>query len=268
MPNGDLVRGTSSNAIEIWDINNGIRKRNLTSAYRNSNVFGLLSNGLLVAGYASNKTLLIWDLSAEDDEALKQVIETNDSIQYMNVLRNDQLAIAQDQFPYDIVIRSSQDGMEKKRLVGHVGVVYQIIELPNGNLLSCSHDKSVKEWNTANQSVFKSITLSNHVSSMALLKNGNLAIGLFDGTISIWNLESVYFVNNLIGHSDKICFYDCLQILENGDLLSVSYDRSMKVWDPNNGAIKYNNKILVHQMGILPRGNMISASSVEILVWN
>lgn len=268
LPNGDLVRGSSSNAIDIWDLNNGTIKKTLISEYTNPNVFGLLSNGLLVAGYSKNKTLLIWDIHLEQDNALKQVIQTDDSIQFMTVLNNDQLAIAPNQFPYDIVIRSSQDGVEKKRLVGHVGIVYQIIELANGNLLSCSYDKSVKEWNVANGSVFKSLIFSKHVSSMALLKNGHLAVGLFDGTISIWNLESVNLVNNLIGHTDKFCFYDCLQVLDNGDLLSVSYDRSLKVWDPNNGTVKIDNRLLIHQMSILPSGNLIGSSSIEILVWN
>ena len=60
LPNGDLVRGGYDNIIEICDFEKGVVKRNLTSSGSSYPfVFGLLSNGDLVAGYRNNKKLLV-----------------------------------------------------------------------------------------------------------------------------------------------------------------------------------------------------------------
>ena len=108
----------------------------------------------------------------------------------MTVLKNDDLANVQSGPSYDIVIRDSQNGTLKRRLVGHTSNVYQIMILPNENLISCSYDKTVKIWNTSNSAPIKSILHSNAVYSITLLKNGYLASGLFDVKIEIRNLET------------------------------------------------------------------------------
>ena len=35
-----------------------------------------------------------------------------------------------------------------KTLKGHAGYVYSVNRLPNGNIVSCSHDQSIKIWTT------------------------------------------------------------------------------------------------------------------------
>ncbi|RNA20442.1 serine threonine kinase [Brachionus plicatilis] len=271
LPNGDLVRGGRGSLIEIWDLQKGIIKKNLTSVYTNPWVFGLLSNGDLVAGYYNNKTLLVWDLKITNGEPLKRIIQTNDTFYCMTVLKNDDLAIGQKGNGNDIIIRDSQNGLIKKKLVGHSNWVYQIIELPNGNLVSCSPDKTVKVWNISNGAVIKSITHETYVRSIAFLPNGNLVSGLSDGKINIWNLETNQLIRNLIGHSADICVDNCLHVLANGDLLSGSWDKTIKVWNSSDGTVKFTSplqKDFVIQLAVLPSGNFISSSRYELIVWN
>ncbi|RNA35750.1 WD-40 repeat-containing [Brachionus plicatilis] len=255
LPNGDLVRGSRRNLIEIWDLQKGIIKRNLTSVYSWPWVFGLLSN--------------VWDLKITNGDPLKRIIQTNDSFVCLTVLKNDDLAIVQYRNSYDIIIRDSQNGLIKNKLVGHLSTVYQIIELSNGNLVSYSNDKTIKIWNISNSSVIKSITHVMSVRSIAFLPNGNLVSGLADGTINIWNLETNQLIKNLIGHKDGVCVYTCLHVLANGNILSGSWDKSIKVWNPNNGTAKFTSsfhKSSAYQLAVLPSGNIISSSGSELIV--
>ncbi|RNA02693.1 WD-40 repeat [Brachionus plicatilis] len=267
LPNGDLVRGSGGNLIEIWDLQNGIIKRNLTSVYTGPFVFGLLSNGDLVAGYYFSETLLVWDLKITNGESLKRIMQTNDIFRCITVLKNDDLAIGQRGNGYDIIIRDSQNGLIKKKLVGHTWYVYQIIELPNGNLVSCSSDFTVKVWNISNGAVIKSITHETFVYSIAFLSNGYLVSGLHNGRINIWNLETNQLIRNLIGHTSHICNNNCLHVLANGDLLSGSWDKTIKVWNPSDGTVKFTSplhKSKVIKLAVLPSGNFISLSRISI----
>ncbi|RMZ96870.1 WD40 repeat-containing, partial [Brachionus plicatilis] len=273
LSNGDLVRGSIRNLIEIWDLQKGIIKKKLTSEYSYPFVFGLLSNGNLVAGYYTNRVLVIWDLEKSNDEILKRTIQLNETFYCLTVLKNDDLAIGQDGNDgngFNIIIRNSRNGSIKKKLVGHTSVVNQIIELPNGNLVSCSDDKTVKVWNISNGTVIKTMTHTSLVYSIAVLNNGYLASGLSDGTIKIWNVETNQMVRNLTGHSSIICYHNCLHVLQDGYLLSGSHDDTMKVWDPSDGTIELSllHKSSVRQIAVLPSGNYISSSHYEIIVWN
>ena len=271
LPNGDVVRGSSSNLVEIWDIQQGVIKRNLSNGYSKPWVFGLLSNGDLIAGFRNNKTLLTWDLKIENGEPLKNIIHTNQSFYCLTVLKNDYLAIGQSTNNFDIVIINSQNGSIKNKFVGHKNYVYQIIELENGNLVSCSSDLTVKIWDIKNGHVLKSISHSQPVWSIAFLKNGYLASGLSDGTIKIWNLETNQLVKNLYGHSSAICSNNCLHVLDNGDLLSGSYDKSLKVWNPDDGTVILTSKLHksnVYQISVLPSGNILTSSFHELTIWN
>ncbi|RNA23189.1 WD-40 repeat [Brachionus plicatilis] len=276
LPNGDLVRGSGGNLIEIWDLQKGIIKRNLTSVYSWPWVFGLLSNGDLVAGFRNNKTILVWDLNITIGEPLKRIIQTNEYFDCLTVLKNDDLAIGQTLVNnpwnlYDIIIRNSQTGLIKNKLVGHTFVVNQIIELPNGNLVSCSSDNTVKVWNISNSALIKSITHTESVWSITMLPNGNLVSGLWDASINIWNLDTNHLIKNLTGHRNSICNYNCLHVLANGDLLSAKGGGIFEVWNLSNGKVRFTSSLhkydTVYQLAFLPSGNLISASNRELNVW-
>ena len=78
-----------------------------------------------------------------------------------------------------------------KTLNGHEDNVQSLVLLPNGNLISCSKDKTIKVWNVGQELCSK--TLIGHAESVdgiILLDNDNLASASNDKLIKILNLET------------------------------------------------------------------------------
>ena len=62
--------------------------------------------------------------------------------------------------------------------------------LPNGNLVSGSHDNTIKIWDLKENKCVKTLEEQNYVNCLCILPNGHLASGNSEGTIKIWNLET------------------------------------------------------------------------------
>jgi WD40 repeat protein len=66
---------------------------------------------------------------------------------------------------------------------------------------------------------------SSHVYSLIELNNGNIASGLFNGDIAIWNIKTQLCIATLKGHSESV---SSLIQLKNGNLVSASHDDTLK----------------------------------------
>jgi WD40 repeat protein len=270
--NGDIVRGSRDSDIQIYDSNTGQIKMTLNTSYNSSTVFGQLSNGILVVGYRASRVITLWDLQSTNQPTLKRTFQIDESLYSLTVLKNNDLAIGQSGFNTDIVIRDSQIGHIKTTLQGHTDFVNQILELDNGYLISCSDDRTVKIWNpNSNTTPLKSFTFQTAVNSIAAFKNNNLACGLNERTIQIISLDTGNLVRTLSGHTDSICWRKCLLVLDNGDLLSASIDKTIRVWNTVNGnnyltATQHKNPI--YEFSFLPNGNLVSVSNSEMFIWS
>ncbi len=63
----------------------------------------------------------------------------------------------------------------------------------------------------------------------------NLVSGDAKGMIKIWDITNWTMKLSWAGHSDKIWSFVALS---NGDLVSSSFDTTIKVWDPVTGIVK------------------------------
>lgn len=267
LQNGDFVRATPKFSIEVWDSQKGFIKKSLVSNHYKPIVFGLLSSGYLIAGYSFNRTLLVWDLNSHD---IKRVIQTNEFFWCLTVLSNDDLAIGQQSNNFDIVIRDSMSGQVKKRLVGHSKMVYQILMMPDGNLVSCSLDAKVIVWDLNSATIIRSLDHPSSVNSIALLNNGNLISSLNDGSVNIWNLKMWKLEKSFQVHSSAICWNSCIMLMSNGDLVSGSYDGTIKVWDPYTQVVKLSlnsHNSAVYQLISTSSGNIVTSSATNLLFW-
>ena len=107
-----------------------------------------------------------------------------------------------------------------KVLDGHSDKIYSLELTSDGNLFSCSEDKTVKLWELETGELLKSIDFEHPVNCIKVLNDALIAIGLGDyqtGYIIIYNLYDKKIHKQT--RSFPIYIYD-LYLLPNGNLLS------------------------------------------------
>jgi len=105
----------------------------------------------------------------------------------------------------------------------------------SGNFIA-GYFANIKIYDAANISEVKSILTSATNKVLLVFQNGDIASAGFDNFISIWYSNGASRMN-LTGHSSGI---NALTKLPNGDLVSGSADKTIKVWDLNTGLVKKN----------------------------
>ena len=165
-------------------------------------------------------------------------------------------------------------------LKGHHDYVLKTTFLPNGHLVSCSSDKTIKIWNPLGNELLAEVSGVEAANSLALLQNNLLACASLDHSIVIWNLNEKKACRTLKGHTDQII---SLLLLPNANLASCSWDDTIRIWNPylanettsnllltiyNNGNITRN----VNCLGILSNSYLASCSTTGgdsvIKIWN
>jgi WD40 repeat protein len=120
-------------------------------------------------------------------------------------LKNDAIAVAfinynnsldsedpYDFFHYTVSIKVWHDNKMVKKLKGHKGHISCLLELPNGLLVSSSHDGSVKFWDVGqnvkqNDSCLGTIICKCPVTSM-VYDGGDLFVGMSDGDVQVYTI--------------------------------------------------------------------------------
>ena len=171
-----------------------------------------------------DKTVKIWD--AKEFVCLKTLADhRNEVMCLMSLVPN---RIASGSFG-EIKIWDLESGRCMQTLYVHSDLINDLICLPNGNLVSCSWDKSLKMWDLDKGTCLKTMRgHSGYVYCLLLLKNGHVASGSADNTIKIWNVQSGECVKTLRGHTTNV---KRLQLLGSCELISCSGDGTIKIWD-------------------------------------
>ena len=76
-------------------------------------------------------------------------------------------------------------------LTEHTAMVWSLAISKEGQLISVSHDQSIKVWNIETGKILK--TLNGHtywVFSLAITKEGKLISGSNDKKIKVWDIDS------------------------------------------------------------------------------
>ena len=129
----------------------------------------------------------------------------------------------------------------------HSQYVHSLCVYPaNGDLISCSFDKTIKLWRKSNEgneeTVFEAPplecvkTLRGHkgpVYSVYALKDGRIASAGHDHTIKVWNVDVAEAEDmstcTLEGHS-HYC-WGVTQLPNSGNLASASFDKTVRIWE-------------------------------------
>lgn len=109
---------------------------------------------------------------------------------------------------------------------------------------------------------------SEFVSVLAILQNGDLAGALsFNHTIQIWNSTDGSLKQTLKSHT---YFIVCLAVLHNGNLVSGSYDKTVKIWSKSGlerTLARHTDR--VRCLAVLANTDFASGSSDKtIIIWS
>lgn len=119
---------------------------------------------------------------------------------------------------------------------GHLQSIFGINFSPNGyHIATASEDNSCKIWDLRKRSCIYTIpSHTNIVSDIKYQKNEGeyLVSASFDKTANIWSNKTWQPLKTLSGHDGKIMSLDISP--DNKFILTGSYDRTFKLWAPEN----------------------------------
>jgi len=159
---------------------------------------------------------------------------------------------------------------------GHSGGI-SCLQFDSSRIVSGSHDKTIKVWNTKTNSPWSVMTLSGHSGEVRCLhlQHNKLVSGSTDLTIKVWDLDiqedwsSIACRVTMVGHTDTV---RCVQMdTAKNIVISGSYDTTLKVWNLGSGMCLYT--LRGHTAPVLAiqaeGGRLLSGSGDKTLrIWN
>lgn len=120
-----------------------------------------------------------------------------------------------------------------RTFVGHEDIIYTIDITSNGLLISGGRDNLVKIWSLETGDCIKTINMNVSVHGVKLINQNILAIGTesFQDNLKLFDLNENNVIATLNGHNSSIFGLD---LLSNGNLVSYSYDKTIKIWNTKN----------------------------------
>ena len=204
-------------------------------------------------------------------------IEMKSNINCVIELQNKEFAISSSNG--EIYIFSNKTFQINLSINAHKNSVWEIIQLKNELIASCSDDKSIKFWNVfshkKNKLEFELINSDEEGIQSIKQINEKLLISSSYNKLKIWDLNVKEVVKIFSGH-EKDVMSICL--LNDNKIISGSYDKTIKIWDINNvecektlqGHKSYVWKIIKIKMKKFINCNLIASCSTDktIKVWD
>jgi WD40 repeat protein len=239
LPNGYVGTVSSDSKVKIWNITSNSTSWDLIRTYsghnETSNVYVLeaINAETLATGAYLDNRILIWSIYTG---VTQRIINTGEGIISLKLLCNGfHLASG----PYTggkINIYNINDGSLVVNLIGHVGIVEELVLIGCDLLASCGSDYTVRIWNLTTYTIkFNLPGHSNVVFGLKLVSCDILASGSQDYTIKLWNISSGGLVRTLLGHTNQIQWSVDLLNSNGQTLISGSNDMTIRLWNWTTG---------------------------------
>lgn len=115
-----------------------------------------------------------------------------------------------------------------KELPGHNDRITCLCQMNDEILLSGSYDKTIKVWK--NYKCIKTIDIDTSSVNVLIKINNDYFAGTSEGEIIIWNINNFSEIDKLTGHNSNV---SGLIKANNNELISCSYDSTIKIWEKN-----------------------------------
>ncbi len=142
---GHIASGSMDHTVKIWHINTGKLVQQLISHTGPVSSLCAFSKDKLISG-SRDKTIKIWNVL--NGTLLTTFNENERSIECLTLVNDDQSLLASGSSNGEIKIWNTNNGALVKSFEGHSNfLISSLVVLPDGRLVSCSRDLTIKIWN-------------------------------------------------------------------------------------------------------------------------
>ena len=271
LPNNYLASCSDDKTIKIWNFDTMSLHQTLIGHKSSiTNLIKLHSSDIMVSS-SNDNTLKIW--SMKTGECLNTLSPHNKKTVF-SLCPLSPNYFASSSSDKTIVITDGETYEKILTIRGHKDSVYDVIQLKNSYLCSCSGDRTVKIWKvdyTIDKS-FKCIqTLLGHskpVFAICEYKQGQIASASGDNLIKLWNIQKGECIGELKGHLGGV---NTIIAMQDGSLVSGGDDKIIRVWDMKylyNKAVIIGHKGTINSIVLMDKGILASGSiDKTIKVW-
>lgn len=147
-------------------------------------------------------------------------------------------------------------------MIGHQNIVWAVIALPNGNIVSGSADKTIKIWE--NFQCIKTISVEGFVRGLCLIPDvGFLCCGNLPA-VQVWSYDGNHLYD-MVEHDEAV--YSS-SILPNGNIVTASEDASINIWDKTEVLQKLMSPCGIWSVTTLENGDIVAGCQDRLIrIW-
>ena len=188
-------------------------------------------DGALLASASSDYSARIWDVPSfmlravlcDHDDDVEMVSFSPDSTKVASCSRDHKVRV------FDL------EGRLLQKCVGHEADVISVAWSPSGEeLISSSDDGTVRRWSVSDGSQLSCVALEDvETDTLVVTELGHIITGDDEGRITL--IEGETPIQNIDAHAAGI--KRLVYSATTGKLVSLSYDRTMRIWEVQDGSI-------------------------------
>jgi WD40 repeat protein len=159
-----------------------------------------------------------------------------------------------------------------RTFTNHAGVVYGVDYINEDLIVTGANDGSINIWSICTGLTLRTINAGSGVFSLKLINTGtDLASGLQNGNIEIYNINDGSLKLTLIGHTSSV--RDLTLVSESNLLASSSSDLTVRIWNLTTNTCKFilnGHSGAVYGLKLIFSDELLASGSADftLLIWN
>jgi WD40 repeat protein/nucleoside phosphorylase len=246
-PDGQrVVSASHDETLKVWDLETGALLATLEGHASGVSACAVTPNGRRLVSASWDRNLKVWDLGTG---ALLATLEGHAGPVNACAVTPDGRRVVSASHDETLKVWGLETGALLATLAGHAGRVSACAVTPDGQrVVSASHDETLKVWDLETGALLT--TLEGHagvVTACAVTPDGRRVVSTSNNnTLKVWDLETGARLATLAGYA-KASWYPgtpharvvtaCAVTPEGQRVVSASYDKTLKVWDLETGAL-------------------------------